>query len=105
MNFAEAHFILPDKAVKNRMRLFLNKQKDCESCQACQNVIFNAQLKSSPNYQKNAQLCKDYKANADYKNVEFDPYSGGMKAIHIGHNFDKIKGKPPVNDVFQGSRE
>lgn len=81
-----------NKGVRNRMNLFMNKKKDCESCQACQNVIFNAQLKSSPHYQKNAQLCKDYKANADYKNVEFDSYSGGMKAIHIGHNFDKIKG-------------
>ncbi len=39
MNFAEAHFILYDKGVKNTMRLFLNKQKDCESCQACQQAI------------------------------------------------------------------
>lgn len=28
-----------NKAVKNRMRLFLNKKKDCESCQACLNVV------------------------------------------------------------------
>ena len=39
MNFAEAHFILYDKGVKNRMKLFLNKEKDCASCKAVRSAI------------------------------------------------------------------
>lgn len=41
------------------------------------------------------------KGNPNYKDVGFDIYTGGVKATHVGHNFDKHKGwyETTVQDV------
>lgn len=38
-----------------------------------------------------------YKTNSNYKDVAFDYKSGGLKAIHTGHNLDKIGGRYELN--------
>lgn len=55
--------------------------------------------KRAEQYTDLAKLIKDRKQkheelikNSDYKNVEFNPNNGALKATHIGHNFDRKKG-------------
>lgn len=52
--------------------------------------------KRAEQYTDLAKLIKDRKQkheelikNSDYKNVEFNPNNGALKATHIGHNFDR----------------
>ena len=43
-------------------------------------------------YEHNKALYQKLKEDKNYINVEFDKTTGGVKATHIGHNFDKKKG-------------
>lgn len=44
-------------------------------------------------FERNRELYEIYKANPDYYDVAFDEASGGMKATHKGHNFNKKGGE------------
>ena len=41
----------------------------------------------------NAEQYRTLKANPDYKDVDFDWKTGGLKATHKDHNFDKVGGQ------------
>ena len=59
---------------------------DNELCAACQLIRGNA----------TAEHCKEYKRfkdDPDYTDVSFNEHTGGLKAIHRGHNFDEMVGK------------
>jgi hypothetical protein len=43
-------------------------------------------------YEQNKALYNRLKEDENYFDVEFDDKSGGVKATHVGHNFDKKKG-------------
>lgn len=63
-----------NKGVKNRMRLFLNKEKDCESCQACTLALQKAkavneapnEYYTEPKYGERMKICK----GADQRELE-----------------------------------
>ncbi len=61
---------------------------ESELCEACQIV----RAMKENNARKNRALYESLKNNSQYKDVEYDEKSGGMKASHINHNFDKNKG-------------
>lgn len=52
--------------------------------------------------QENKNLYVSLKNNKHYNSVEFDEKTGGLKAVHKGHNFDKKKGhyEKEVADVL-----
>ena len=49
----------------------------------------------------NREDYKRFSGDANYKDVAFDETSGGIKATHVGHNFDHLKGdyEKTVQDV------
>lgn len=60
------------------------KNEFCEACQLTR--------KLEAKKERNRALFEKYKADKDYHDVEFNEVNGGVKATHIGHNFDSKKG-------------
>lgn len=48
--------------------------------------------KKYENYEENRKLYDKLKADNNYTDVEFDEKTGGLKATHVKHRFDKNKG-------------
>ena len=53
-------------------------------------------------YEHNKALYQKLKEDENYINVEFDETTGGVKATHIGHNFDKVGGKYEQDALIAG---
>ena len=53
-------------------------------------------------YEHNKALYQKLKEDENYINVEFDKTTGGVKATHIGHNFDKVGGKYEQDALIAG---
>lgn len=73
-----------NKGVKNRMRLFLNKTKDCSRCQyvdACVNDLNGDKELLKKRRAEFRKLQKD----ENYIDVRFDKKTGGVTATHKGH--------------------
>ena len=70
----------------------LSKPLNSDECLWCQNV----RLKRQQEEQRIARNKAEYERlvkDKNYTDVEFNPDNGGLKAVHIGHNFDKLGGK------------
>lgn len=52
--------------------------------------------------ESNRQEYERLKADPNYTDVEFNPKNGGLKASHVGHNFDKNGGKYEKNVQYAG---
>ena len=50
-------------------------------------------LDKEKRYKYNKDLYDKLSKDPNYKDVEFDEVTGGLKASHIGHNFDKVGGE------------
>ena len=84
--FPERHPYLPKGCGDCDKRLNLAFNAKNEKCKACEEI--NRQKRIAINRKKYEEL----KNNPDYKDVEFSPETGALKATHIGHNFDKKGG-------------
>lgn len=69
------------------MRFFGARRKDCFNCRNIDRMLKKI---SDPKYLAK----KDYSSlsrDPDYRDVKFDKKSGGVKATHVGHNYDTGK--------------
>ena len=78
--FPRKHPYLPKGCGNCTRNLSLAYDPKREQCRVCQVVSEQARKEASKKFYE--RLSKDEK----YKDVEYDPASGGMKATHIGHN-------------------
>ena len=60
-------------------------------CEGCKWIPIHN--RETINREKNLETYQQKLQDPDYDEVEFDEASGGVKATHAGHNFDKIGGK------------
>lgn len=68
-----------------------NLAKDCYHCPYIQSCI--NELSGAERNQRNLALFEKLKNDGDYIDVQFDESSGGIKASHKDHNFDKVGGQ------------
>ena len=74
------------KGVKGRLqRVLVGRVKDCHSCPYIDLEL--AKAKYPERYQEYLRL----KADKEYREVDFDPETGGLKATHIGHKSNSTK--------------
>ena len=70
---------------------------DNEVCAACKLVhkcyTDRMDLPEQKRIEENRKLYEKLSKDKDYTDVEFNPQNGGLKAVHIGHNFAKVGGK------------
>ena len=67
---------------------FKNQEKDCNKCKS---IPFPKEVEIDR--ERNRKIFERLKQDTiNYKDVEFDEKSGGVKATHVGHNFDPEKG-------------
>ena len=67
---------------------FKNQEKDCQNCRFI--PILNEE---TINRERNEEIYKRLSSDREnYKEIEFDNESGGVKATHEKHSFDKDKG-------------
>lgn len=52
-----------------------------------------AEIQDIARYEHNKALYEKLKGDKNYTDVQFDKATGGLKATHIGHNFDEMIGK------------
>jgi hypothetical protein len=70
---------------------------------ACENCMFaKTYIKEIKRIEDNAAMYERLKADPNYEDVEFNPNTGGLRATHIGHKFEKTIG---AFDVAQGVYE
>lgn len=87
-------FYKRQNGISNWLRgIFDNRNKDCYNCPYIDWEL--AKAKYPEQYKKYLSL----QADTDYKEVEFDVDSGGIKATHIGHNSKSTK------DTYFGSEK
>ena len=77
--YPERHPYLPKGCGNCDMRLNLAFDAKSEKCKACEEI--NRQKRIAINRKKYEELKKD----PDYKDVEFNPETGALKATHVGH--------------------
>lgn len=68
------------KTCKLAQNKFAKGIADNDLCAACDKVRLMAKIK------QNRELYQQLLNDPDYKDVEFNPETGGLKATHIGHN-------------------
>lgn len=68
-----------------------NLAKDCYHCPYIQSCI--NELSGAERNERNLALFEKLKNDGDYIDVQFDESSGGVKASHKDHNFDKVGGQ------------
>ncbi len=85
--FPPKHPYFPKNCGECKRNLTLAYSPSNEKCKAC--LIIREQQRRHENRRLYEQLKKD----PDYTDVEFDETTGGVKATHIGHNFDEQIGK------------
>lgn len=85
--FPPKHPYFPKGCAGCDRKLTLAYDPSKEKCRAC-TIIADQQRRNA-----NKQLYERLKKNPDYTKVKFDEKSGGVKATHKGHNFDKVGGK------------
>lgn len=83
--YPERHPYFPKGCGNCDKRLNLAFDAKSEKCKACEEI--NRQKRIAINRKKYEEL----KNNPDYKDVEFDNINGGLKAMHIGHNWKHDK--------------
>ena len=76
---------------KGKLKLAKIPIPDNELCEACQ-FVREIRKKKNERIKRNQEIYDILKNNPDYNNIFFDPETGGVKATHINHNFDKEKG-------------
>nr|WP_314594635.1 phage minor head protein [uncultured Porphyromonas sp.] len=80
------------KGVKGQLeRVLVGRVKDCHSCPYIDLEL--AKAKYPERYQEYLRL----KADKEYREVDFDPETGGLKATHVGH-----KGSEPHKETYFG---
>lgn len=77
--FPERHPYMPKGCGDCDKRLNLTFSPNSEKCKACEEI--NRQKRIALNRQKYEELKKD----PNYKDVEFNPVTGALKATHVGH--------------------
>ena len=77
--YPERHPYLPKGCGNCDMRLNLAFDAKSEKCKACEEI--NRQKRIAINRKKYEEL----KKGPDYKDVEFNPETGALKATHVGH--------------------
>lgn len=88
--FPEKHPYLPKGCGNCSLKLAYSKNSDvCQACKAIDNIAKEKQERIRQNRAEYERL----KADHDYKDVKFDPKTGGLKATHKEHNFDPIIGR------------
>lgn len=106
--FSDKHPYFPDSCsscpfkkqskLKNWIGRLFNKggqTKDCSDCPYIDESINLAKLKEL--IEERRQLYLKYKEDPEYKDVEFNEKTGGVKAIHKEHNLDDKKGFYELN--------
>lgn len=83
--YPERHPYFPKGCGNCDKRLNLAFNPKSEKCKACEEI--DRQKRIAINRKKYEEL----KNNPDYKDVEFDNVNGGLKAMHIGHNWKHDK--------------
>lgn len=83
--FPPKHPYLPKGCGSCEVKLSFDPKR--EVCKVC---LF---LDKEKRYQYNKDLYDKLSKDPNYKDVEFDEVTGGLKASHIGHNFDKVGGE------------
>lgn len=74
---------------KGKLNLvFIPENEVCTACKLLRTIQPILKEKIS----KNKQLFEELRQNPDYKDVQFNEKTGGLKAFHKGHNLDKKKG-------------
>ena len=68
-----------------QVQLSYDQNKD--KCVACKNITEQSRIKH------NEEIYEKLKKDPNYKNVEFDRNTGGLRADHKDHHFDKIGGQ------------
>lgn len=82
--FPEKHPYLPKGCGNCSLKLAYSKNSDvCQACKAIANIAKEKQERIRQNRAEYERL----KADHDYKDVKFDPKTGGLKATHVGHNW------------------
>lgn len=80
--FPEKHPYLPKGCGNCSLKLAYSKNSDvCQACKAIANIAKEKQERIRQNRAEYERL----KADHDYKDVKFDPKTGGLKATHVGH--------------------
>ena len=106
--FSDKHPYFPDSCsscpfkkqskLQNWIGRLFNKggqTKDCSDCPYIDESINLAKLKEL--IEERRQLYLKYKEDPEYKDVEFNEKTGGVKAIHKEHNLDDKKGFYELN--------
>ena len=83
--FPPKHPYLPKGCGACELKLSYDPKR--EVCKTC---LF---LSKEKRYQYNKDLYDKLSKDPKYTDVEFDEVTGGLKASHIGHNFDKVGGE------------
>ena len=69
----------------------LAEGKNSSNCEACRTLV-KVEENDIKRREENRKEYERLKKDSDYTEVEYDEASGGMKATHKDHNFDKDKG-------------
>ena len=88
--FPEKHPYLPKGCGNCSLKLAYSKNSDV--CQACK-AIANIAKEKQERIRQNRAEYKRLKIDINYKDVKFDPKTGGLKATHKEHNFDPTIGR------------
>ena len=72
-----------NRGFKNKMKTwFSNHEKDCYNCNFINKEL---QYKDADFFRKRQYEYQQLKSNPEYRDVQFDKKTGGIKATHIGH--------------------
>lgn len=77
--------------LRHRKKQISKRNPDNDLCAAC-SIIHKKENIASERIKQNRKLYKKLLEDPDYTDVEFDETTGGVKATHKDHNFDKKKG-------------
>lgn len=77
-----------------------NKARDCASCKLLHKCVAEAMQNNVGDIK---QLAEMLKADKSYTDVEYNPETGGLKAVHIAHKRDG-KGEEKVLGEFTGKQ-
>lgn len=103
--FSESHPYFPDSCQDCPFNKgggrdgFTNLSKeDCARCTGIEDVLSMLREKRkeevlSPQMMERLQQYWDLSKDPDYLKVEFNEENGGIRADHVGHNFDKVGGR------------
>lgn len=90
--------------IKERLlAVFQNRRKDCYNCPFINGCLDFGERERKKHIKEGRALYKELKTNPEYRDVHFDPETGGVKATHRGHNTadDRIVGFGMTNPQLE----